>query len=72
VAPGLIRTDFSKALIENKEVLARRLAGTPLGRVGEPGDVGKTTVGCENRVDNERRRAPSSTSLRPCAGPSLT
>lgn len=39
VAPGLIRTDFSRALIENKEVLASRLATTPLGRVGEPIDV---------------------------------
>ncbi|HYL33499.1 MAG TPA: SDR family oxidoreductase [Stellaceae bacterium] len=44
VAPGLIRTDFSRALIENKEVLARRLATTPLGRVGEPIDVAGAVI----------------------------
>jgi len=44
VAPGLIRTDFSRALIENKEVLARRLANTPLGRVGEPIDVAGAVI----------------------------
>ncbi|MGH6975401.1 MAG: SDR family NAD(P)-dependent oxidoreductase, partial [Stellaceae bacterium] len=44
VAPGLIRTDFSRALIENKEVLARRLATTPLGRVGEPTDVAGAVI----------------------------
>lgn len=44
VAPGLIRTDFSRALIENKEVLARRLATTPLGRVGEPVDVAGAVI----------------------------
>jgi dehydrogenase/reductase SDR family protein 4 len=44
VAPGLIRTDFSRALIENKDVLARRLAATPLGRVGEPIDVAGATI----------------------------
>ncbi len=44
VAPGLIRTDFSRALIENKEVLARRLATTPLGRVGEPVDIAGAVI----------------------------
>lgn len=44
VAPGLIRTDFSRALIENQEVLARRLAVTPLGRVGEPIDVAGAAI----------------------------
>jgi NAD(P)-dependent dehydrogenase (short-subunit alcohol dehydrogenase family) len=44
VAPGLIRTDFSRALIENKTVLAHRLATTPLGRVGEPVDVAGAVI----------------------------
>jgi len=44
IAPGLIRTDFSKALTDNKEVLAKRLAGTPLGRLGEPADIAGVAV----------------------------
>lgn len=44
VAPGLIRTGFSRTLIENKELLARRLATTPLGRVGEPVDVAGAVI----------------------------
>ena len=44
VAPGLIRTDFSKALIDNPEVLAKRLAATPMGRVGEPEDVAGAAI----------------------------
>lgn len=39
VAPGLVRTDFSRALMEDKKALASRLARTPLGRVGEPAEV---------------------------------
>ncbi|EQB12191.1 SDR family NAD(P)-dependent oxidoreductase [Sphingobium lactosutens] len=39
IAPGLIRTDFAKALWEDEDNLARALSGTPLGRIGEPDDV---------------------------------
>jgi len=39
IAPGLIRTDFARALWEDEANLARALAGTPLGRIGEPEDI---------------------------------
>jgi len=39
IAPGLIRTDFAKALWENPEFLNRRLQQTPLRRIGEPVDI---------------------------------
>jgi NAD(P)-dependent dehydrogenase (short-subunit alcohol dehydrogenase family) len=39
IAPGLIRTDFAKALWEDERNLANALSGTPLGRIGEPDDV---------------------------------
>ena len=40
IAPGLVRTDFAKALFDDKERLQRRLATTPLRRTGEPEDIG--------------------------------
>ncbi len=39
IAPGLVKTDFAKALWENAEMLERRLGATPLGRIGEPADI---------------------------------
>ena len=39
VAPGLIRTDFARALWEDKERLAKREAVTPLRRIGEPEEI---------------------------------
>jgi NAD(P)-dependent dehydrogenase (short-subunit alcohol dehydrogenase family) len=44
IAPGLIRTDFARALWEDEANLARALSGTPLGRIGEPGDIGGAAV----------------------------
>jgi NAD(P)-dependent dehydrogenase (short-subunit alcohol dehydrogenase family) len=40
VAPGLIKTDFARALWDNPELLARRTAATPLRRIGEPEEIG--------------------------------
>jgi NAD(P)-dependent dehydrogenase (short-subunit alcohol dehydrogenase family) len=40
VAPGLVRTDFARALWENPELLAKRTALTPLRRIGEPDEIG--------------------------------
>lgn len=40
VAPGLIKTDFARALWENEEVLKPRLVTTPLRRIGEPDEIG--------------------------------
>lgn len=39
IAPGLIRTDFARALWEDEANLAKALMGTPLARIGEPDDV---------------------------------
>ncbi len=39
IAPGIVRTDFARALWENKEILAKAEAATPLRRVGEPEDI---------------------------------
>ena len=39
VAPGLVKTDFAKALWEDEARLAERNAGTPLRRIGEPREI---------------------------------
>jgi NAD(P)-dependent dehydrogenase (short-subunit alcohol dehydrogenase family) len=40
VAPGLVKTDFARALWEDEKRLKGRLATTPLRRIGEPSDIG--------------------------------
>ena len=44
IAPGLIKTDFARALWENPETLKRALAGTPLDRIGEPDEIAGAAV----------------------------
>src|SRR5262249_38126666 len=44
IAPGLVRTDFARALWEDPERLARTLKSSPLGRIGEPIDIAGTAV----------------------------
>jgi NAD(P)-dependent dehydrogenase (short-subunit alcohol dehydrogenase family) len=44
IAPGLVKTDFAKALWDNPELLARTQANTPLRRIGEPDDIGGIAV----------------------------
>jgi NAD(P)-dependent dehydrogenase (short-subunit alcohol dehydrogenase family) len=39
VAPGLVRTDFARALWEDEKRLAARNAVTPLRRIGEPEEI---------------------------------
>ncbi|MCK5576337.1 MAG: SDR family oxidoreductase, partial [Sphingomonadales bacterium] len=39
ICPGLVKTDFAKALWENKDALAKVINATPLRRVGEPDDI---------------------------------
>jgi NAD(P)-dependent dehydrogenase (short-subunit alcohol dehydrogenase family) len=40
IAPGLIKTDFARALWENPDMLAHLEGMTPLGRIGQPDDIG--------------------------------
>lgn len=44
ISPGLIRTDFARALWENPEILAKRTEGDPLRRIGEPHEVAGAAV----------------------------
>jgi NAD(P)-dependent dehydrogenase (short-subunit alcohol dehydrogenase family) len=44
IAPGLIKTDFAKALWDNPDTLKRSLAGTPLKRIGEPEEIAGAAV----------------------------
>jgi NAD(P)-dependent dehydrogenase (short-subunit alcohol dehydrogenase family) len=40
LAPGLVRTEMARVLLENPEHLARRTTLAPLRRIGEPEDIG--------------------------------
>lgn len=40
IAPGLVKTDFARALWQNPDNLAARNAHTPLRRIGEPHEIG--------------------------------
>ena len=44
IAPGLVKTDFARALWENKELLAQTLQQSPLGMIGEPIDIAGTAI----------------------------
>jgi len=44
IAPGLVKTDFARALWENPERLAAAEAAYPLRRVGEPDDIAGAAV----------------------------
>lgn len=44
ISPGLIRTDFARALWENPDILKQRTAGDPLRRIGEPEEVAGIAV----------------------------
>jgi NAD(P)-dependent dehydrogenase (short-subunit alcohol dehydrogenase family) len=44
ITPGLIRTDFARALWEDAENLKERNARTPLGRIGEPDEIAGAAV----------------------------
>lgn len=44
IAPGLVMTDFARALWEDRERRARREEATPLRRLGQPKDIGGVAV----------------------------
>jgi NAD(P)-dependent dehydrogenase (short-subunit alcohol dehydrogenase family) len=44
IAPGLIRTAFSRALWENPQILSAAVEGTPLRRIGDPDEMAGAAV----------------------------
>ncbi len=44
IAPGLIKTDFAKALWENPDILKAVLGNTPMQRIGEPDEIAGAAV----------------------------
>lgn len=44
IAPGLVKTDFARALWENPEVLKASTASACLGRIGEPHEIAGAAV----------------------------
>jgi NAD(P)-dependent dehydrogenase (short-subunit alcohol dehydrogenase family) len=44
IAPGLIKTDFAKALWDNPETLKRSTEHAPLRRIGEPDEIAGAAV----------------------------
>ncbi len=50
ISPGLIRTDFARALWENPDNLRRRTARDPLRRIGEPEEIAGAAVFLASRA----------------------
>ena len=44
IAPGLVRTDFARALWENPATLKAATATAPLRRIGEPDEIAGAAV----------------------------
>jgi NAD(P)-dependent dehydrogenase (short-subunit alcohol dehydrogenase family) len=44
ISPGLVRTDFARALWENPDILKVRTSGDPLRRIGEPWEIAGIAV----------------------------
>ncbi len=50
IAPGLVKTDFARALWENPETLKASNQRTPLGRIGEPDEIAGAAVFLASRA----------------------
>ncbi|MCG8413966.1 MAG: glucose 1-dehydrogenase [Pseudomonadales bacterium] len=44
IAPGLVRTDFARALWENPEIYKATVANYPLRRIGEPDEIAGAAI----------------------------
>jgi hypothetical protein len=44
IAPGIVKTDFARALWDNPQISKERLAATPLRRFGQPRDIAGAAV----------------------------
>ncbi|KQX18568.1 MULTISPECIES: SDR family NAD(P)-dependent oxidoreductase [unclassified Sphingomonas] len=52
IAPGVIRTDFARALWEDSQALSKLQQSTPLGRIGEPRDIAGAAVFLASNASN--------------------
>ena len=52
IAPGLVRTDFARALWENPEMLERATRTAPLRRIGEPDEIAGAAVYLASRASS--------------------
>ena len=50
IAPGLVKTDFARALWENPQTLKATTERTPLGRIGEPDEIAGAAVFLASRA----------------------
>ncbi|MEM7541444.1 MAG: SDR family oxidoreductase [Pseudomonadota bacterium] len=50
ISPGLVRTDFARALWENPDILAERTVRDPLRRIGEPEEISGIAVYLASRA----------------------
>jgi NAD(P)-dependent dehydrogenase (short-subunit alcohol dehydrogenase family) len=50
IAPGLVRTDFARALWENPEIYERTVRAYPLRRIGEPNEIAGAAVFLASRA----------------------
>jgi NAD(P)-dependent dehydrogenase (short-subunit alcohol dehydrogenase family) len=50
IAPGLVRTEFARALWSDDKIRTTREAATPLRRIGEPDDIGGIAVMLASRA----------------------
>lgn len=44
IAPGYIKTDMTKVILNNKELTQKLVGRTPMGRIGKPEDVAKVAL----------------------------
>jgi len=50
IAPGLVKTDFARAIWEDDQRRSAREAATPLRRLGEPQDIAGVAVFLASRA----------------------
>jgi NAD(P)-dependent dehydrogenase (short-subunit alcohol dehydrogenase family) len=52
IAPGLVRTDFAKALWSDAALLAKRVKDSPLARIGDPDEIAGAAAFLASRADS--------------------